>query len=165
MASAFCPNSSSSVWGGWRPHYTGPAGRHDDQSNHPPGETESRPRENSSARAQAAEGRAPQGRGEARRVKRDSLGKCRPFLNRLHGRCRLRQGRGRHSQALRLLVARADPHPRSPAVLWKGPRAAEHTSRPGCSPDAPEVPPSVPAQRPGFPMGHRRCGCFCLGSV
>lgn len=56
---------------------------------------------------------------------------------------------------------RAPPHPLSPAVLRKGPRDAEHASRPGCSPDAPEVPPSIRSRHPGSPIRRWSCGCFC----
>lgn len=109
-----------------------------------PGKLSPAPWENISARAQAAEVRSPQGRGEARAVKRDSRSERRRSPNPLTGDA----ASGRGAAAIPKPSAswlRAPPHPCSPAVLWKGPRAAEHASQPGCSLDAPEVPPSVRA--------------------
>lgn len=100
-----------------------------------------RPRENS-LRVRTPQRTGHHRRGEARPVKCDSLSKRRRFPNPFTREA----ASGRGAAAIPKPSAswlRAPPHPRSPVVLWKGPRAAEHTSRPGCSPDAPEVPPSV----------------------
>lgn len=59
-----------------------------------------------SARAHAAEDRSPQERGGPAREVRFSK-QAQAFPQPVHTRSRLRQGRGRHPQALRLLVARA----------------------------------------------------------
>lgn len=117
MASAFCPNSSSRVWEGWRPRYTRQDGRCDDRrANHPPRETEPSPLgEQICACARSRGPVTARSRGGPGREARFSK-RAQTFPQPAHRRCRLRQGRGRHPQTLRFLVARASSplQPRRP---------------------------------------------------
>lgn len=97
-----------------------------------------------SARAHAAKGRSPQERGgPAREARFSKLAQA--FPQPVHTRSRLRQGRGRHSQALRLLVARAfSPSlPRSPLERFARLRAQLPTRMQSRRTGS-------PAQRPGL---------------